>query len=111
MCCARRRKTYGKKMSVERQRNCYPDENRQHLVTKAICAVKTSARFGLESGRSPIMIIDEILKHASAPMILGCTDLRVAFGIDERIPDAVCIDSLDCLANTIVALHRGNGND
>lgn len=89
----------------------YPDEDRQRLVTKAICAVKTSARLGVDARSSPVAIIGEIIKHASAPVILGCTDLRVAFGPNELLPDVICIDSLECLANTIVALHQENRND
>ena len=81
----------------------YPDEDRQRLVTKAICAVKTSARFGTEVGSSPAVIIDEIVKHASAPVIFACTDLRVAFDSNEDLPRNVAIDSLELLADVIVS--------
>ena len=78
----------------------YPDEPRQADVTKAICKVKTSGRFNGESAG----ILKKLVAEASAPVVLGCTDLRVAFGVDEKLPNGVLVDSLECLADAIVAL-------
>lgn len=84
----------------------YPSERRQKDVTRAICAVKTSARLGGGSdSECPLAIIKSLLQEATASVILGCTDLRVAWGggLDER----VVVDSLECLADAIVRLHKG----
>lgn len=77
----------------------YPSDERQALVTKVICAVKTYARF---TGEAKVML-DALVLEATAPIILGCTDLRVAYKIDDDLPSAVAIDSLEELANCIVA--------
>lgn len=80
----------------------YPDKLRQAEVTKVICGVKSKARFEGE----PHAILTRIIAEAQAPVILGCTDLRIALPVDEKIPDGVVIDSLECLADKIVTLSH-----
>ena len=88
----------------------YPSMERQQLVTKAICAVKTKARFlPLEDSTSPHNILEQLLKQAEHPVILGCTDLRVAFESCEKLPAAIAVDSLEVLADAIVQRFRGKG--
>lgn len=77
----------------------YPSEERQALVTKVICAVKTTARFTGEAKE----LLNSLVANASAPIILGCTDLRVAYSIDEDVASHVAIDSLELLADAIIA--------
>lgn len=79
----------------------YPAESRQAEVTKAICGVKTSGRFRGE----PAQLLKRLVAEAAAPVILGCTDLRIAFSPDETLIDGIVSDSLECLADTIVELH------
>lgn len=78
----------------------YPSEERQAQVTKVICAVKTAARF---SGQAKVML-EKLVLESTAPVILGCTDLRVAYKIEDYLPSTVAIDSLEELANCIVGI-------
>ena len=81
----------------------YPSEERQRLVTKVICDVKNKNRLLPPSDpSSPVSILKRLVSSASAPVILGCTDLRVAYSPDEEIDDGVAVDSLDSLADSIV---------
>lgn len=81
----------------------YPSAERQALVTKVICAVKTAARLGLDSTCTPPhLLLDGLVSQASAPVILGCTDLRVAYKVDEVLDPKVVIDSLEILADKII---------
>lgn len=79
----------------------YPSEARQAEVTKVICGVKTRNRFDGE----PAGLLDALVAGASAPVVLGCTDLRVAFRPDDALPAGIVADSLECLADAIVKLH------
>jgi len=76
----------------------YPCEERQRLVTKIICSVKTSARFAGD----PASELKNLILSSSHPVVLGCTDLRVAFRLDQQKIDGIVVDSLECLADTIV---------
>lgn len=88
----------------------YPSEERQAEVTKAICAVKTKARFGnVEADGHPKKIIRRLLRGAAVPVVLGCTDLRVAYCAGEAMDDGIALDSLECLADAIVSLTGGGG--
>ena len=81
----------------------YPSEERQKLVTKVICDVKNKARLlSPDSPESPISILKGLIKSAGAPVILGCTDLRVAYSPDEQVGDGVAVDSLESLADAII---------
>lgn len=74
----------------------YPSEERQALVTKVICNVKNKNRF--EKGEdNPAQVLDYLLSTAKSPVILGCTDLRVAASSMQN----VAIDTLELLADTI----------
>ena len=85
----------------------YPSEERQRLVTKAICDVKNKARFLPRNDEgSPAKLLEGLVDGSEAPVILGCTDLRVAFGPDEPLPASVVVDSLEALADAIVLLAR-----
>lgn len=82
----------------------YPSEERQKLVTKVICDVKNKSRLlPPEDPSSPIAILKGLLNSASAPVILGCTDLRVAYAPDSEVDDIVAVDSLEALADAILA--------
>lgn len=88
----------------------YPSEERQKQVTKVICAVKTKARFlTSDDPAHPHAMIRELLKGAQAPVVFGCTDVRVAYGADEVLEAGIVLDSLECLADAIVALHGFRG--
>ena len=82
----------------------YPPDERQKLVTKVICAVKTKARFLAEDDPAhPHAMIAALLKGAEAPVVFGCTDIRVAYRVDEPLDAGVALDSLECLADAIMA--------
>lgn len=85
----------------------YPSEVRQKLVTKVICDVKNKARFLPRNDEgSPAKLLEQLVGESEVPVILGCTDLRVALGPDEPLPASVVVDSLEALADAIVLLAR-----
>ena len=85
----------------------YPSDERQKLVTKVICDVKNKSRLlPPEDPSSPIAILKGLLDSASAPVILGCTDLRVAYAPDSEVDDAVAVDSLETLAECIIKASK-----
>lgn len=84
----------------------YPSEERQAMVTKSICAVKTSDRFSGVARR----MLDELIEGAKCPVIFGCTDLRVAYCYSDVLPSQVAVDSLECLADEIVLRTRKQVN-
>lgn len=85
----------------------YPSDERQRLVTKVICGVKTKSRFLSDSNpESPRNILCRLVRESAYPVILGCTDIRVALDEEEVLPERVSIDSLEVLANSILTLHR-----
>ena len=79
----------------------YPSETDQALVTKAICGVKTKDRFAC----APSTLLQELIARAEAPVVLGCTDLRVAFPQESKLSEKVVVDSLECLADSVVHSH------
>lgn len=79
----------------------YPSEGKQAEVTKIICAVKTAARFSQE----PANMLAGLANEEVAPVILGCTDLRVALPPGAPLSGNMAIDSLECLADAIVSRH------
>ena len=79
----------------------YPSEGRQAEVTKIICAVKTKERFSQNPADKLVALANEEV----APVILGCTDLRVALPPDAALGGNIAIDSLECLADAIVSRH------
>ncbi len=85
----------------------YPSAERQRLVTRVIRGVKSKDRF-LPRGNaaSPCSMLEDLIKTASAPVILGCTDLRVAIAPNVAVDEMVAVDSLECLADAIVSLNR-----
>ena len=81
----------------------YPADERQKLVTRTICDVKNKSRFlSPDDSASPRDLLLRLIEDASHPVLLGCTDLRVALPPGEPLPDAVAVDSLECLADAIV---------
>lgn len=80
----------------------YPSETDQSLVTKVICGVKTERRFASE----PVRLLQKLVSKAEAPVVLGCTDLRVAYGPEETVGEGVVVDSLECLADVIIRLFK-----
>ena len=78
----------------------YPSEDRQRAVTALICAVKTKERFNGSLVKDALL---QLVRGATCPVILGCTDLRVAWpSTEEALPSDVLVDSLECLADVIV---------
>lgn len=98
---ARRFDIYGKAFSLicPDVEIVYPSDERQALVTKIICMAKTAERF-IGEARS---VTNKLVETSTAPVILGCTDLRVAYNIDDDLPSNVAIDSLETLADAIIA--------
>lgn len=85
----------------------YPSEERQRLLTKIICDVKNKTRFLPRNGvGSPARLLERLADEAAAPVILGCTDLRVAYAAGETLPEKVVADSLEVLADSIVSVSR-----
>lgn len=78
----------------------YPDAERQKLVTATICGVKTKARLETDENR---VRLENLVETAAAPVILGCTDLRVAYlNGDQVVGGKIAVDSLETLADVIV---------
>lgn len=80
----------------------YPSESDQALVTKVICGVKTKARFNLE----PEIQLRDLVARAGSPVVFGCTDLRVALSAESPLYDNVAVDSLECLADSIIGCFK-----
>ena len=103
---ARKLDLYGKMFSLKfpSAHIVYPSEERQRLVTKVICDVKNKSRL-LPAGHPdhPGMLLSRLIDSASAPVILGCTDLSLA---DSK---GFLVDSLETLADAIVRRHHMNG--
>lgn len=82
----------------------YPSEERQRQVTEVICGVKTKARL---DGETNLVKLVNLINTAAAPVILGCTDLRVAYPNDASpVGGQLAIDSLECLADVIVQIFN-----
>lgn len=85
----------------------YPSVERQKEVTRIICAVKTSARFHSTSDPShPLYMLRKLLVGASAPVVLGCTDIRIAYESETVLDSGILLDSLECLADSIVSIFE-----
>lgn len=85
----------------------YPTEERQKLVTEIICAVKTNARFlPIENSASPRFLIRKLLDSTKIPVVLGCTDIRISYRVDESLDKGICLDSLEVLADAVVDYYR-----
>jgi aspartate racemase len=85
----------------------YPSDERQRLVTKVICDVKNKSRFRDKTDEeSPFNLLTRLVLESTYPVILGCTDLRVAYGIEEQMSPKVIVDSLETLADSIVTIAR-----
>lgn len=83
----------------------YPDSDFQKLVTKGICNVKNHNRFiDASNSENPIYCFKKVKKHllelGAECVILGCTDIRVAYNDNE------CLDSLEILADKIISLSQ-----
>ena len=79
----------------------YPSEERQNLVTKVICDVKSRSRLlSPDNPRHPSALLSRLIEGAFAPVILGCTDLSSAGA------EGFAIDSLEALADEIVSRHQ-----
>lgn len=100
---------YAFKRFFPEARILYPSAERQQMVTKVICGVKNRTRMLLpEDEMSPRYVLQRLLEKAQAPVIFGCTDLRVAYAPTETVDVRVVVDSLECLAS---ALLRANERD
>ena len=78
----------------------YPSPERQKEVTATICGVKNKSRLeGVENRER----LERLIAEAECPVILGCTDLRVAYPNDVwPVRDKLVVDSLECLADAII---------
>lgn len=98
--------TYFSKIFPEAQL-IYPDDDFQKLVTKGICNVKNTHRFGpLDSEERPQHIFDTVYQHlidkGAEVVIMGCTDIRVDYVTDKTN----VIDSLTILSERICSLNN-----
>lgn len=98
--------TYFSKVFPEAQL-IYPDDDFQKLVTKGICNVKNTHRFGpLDSEERPQHIFDTVYQHlidkGAEVVIMGCTDIRVDYVTDKTN----VIDSLTILSERICSLNN-----
>ena len=80
----------------------YPDDEFQKIVTKGICNVKNRNRFtNSDDTENPIRLFELVKQHlinkGAESVILGCTDIRVAYNNN-------CLDSLEILADKIISL-------
>lgn len=80
----------------------YPNSHIQKLITKGICNVKNINRFkNLENEDNPANIFKRVKEHlienGAEKVIMGCTDIRVAYEDSENI------DSLSLLAELIIS--------
>ena len=103
---ARKLDLYGKMFSsiFPSAHVAYPSEERQRLVTKVICDVKNKTRLLPKNHpEHPSSLLSRLIASASAPVILGCTDLSLA---DSK---GFLIDSLETLADAIVRRHHPDG--
>ncbi|MDR3176916.1 MAG: amino acid racemase [Desulfovibrio sp.] len=83
-----------------------PDAVMQTQVTKGICNIKRATRFlDAADPESPQhifgQITEELRREGAEMIVLGCTDIRVAFTCKDGL------DSLEVLASCIVAAHGG----
>lgn len=89
----------------------YPADERQKQVTKIICAVKTSARLLMDSNpEHPRSMIRALISSSKDPVLLGCTDLRTAYSVAEPLDCGVVCDSLEVLADAILAKSQAANN-
>lgn len=85
----------------------YPSAERQSLVTQVICDVKNKRRLlPFSDDMSPFNVLSKLIAEAKYPVILGCTDLRVALPPNEDVSIKVAADSLECLADAILRESR-----
>lgn len=85
----------------------YPSEERQKLVTATICGVKNKTRL---EGRDNLVRLQKLINEAEAPVVLGCTDLRVAYPNDVwPVGGKLAVDSLEVLADAIIRRVREAG--
>ena len=81
----------------------YPDDEFQKLVTKGICKKKNKNRFTDTNNQdNPTFLFEMVRQHlinkGAETIILGCTDIRVAYNHPN------CIDSLEVLADKLISL-------
>ena len=82
----------------------YPSEERQREVTATICGGKNETRLKSDINRDRL---ERLISEAEAPVILGCTDLRVAYKNDEwPVKEKLAVDSLECLADVIIRKYN-----
>ena len=111
---ARKFDIYGKVFSkvFPRAELFYPDHEKQDLVTRIICLNKTSSRFvaDIYKGGNPAKMLTDLCQSFSMPVILGCTDLRIAYKVEDVLPNNVVADSLEVLSDKIIDCSIINEN-
>lgn len=78
-----------------------PDKTMQSQITKGICNIKSTPRFlpeGSPDNPGTIFsnVVESLYNKGAELIIIGCTDIRVAFTCDNSI------DSLEVLAGSII---------
>ncbi len=82
----------------------YPSPERQKDVTATICGVKNKSRLDGDENRERL---ESLIAEAECPVILGCTDLRVAYPNDVwPVRGKLVVDSLECLADAIIRCFK-----
>ena len=85
----------------------YPSDERQKQVTETICGVKNKSRL---EGMANLMRLQKLIEEAEAPVVLGCTDLRVAYPNDVwPVGGKLVVDSLEVLADAIIRRMKEAG--
>lgn len=94
----------------------YPDETYQQLVTKGICNAKDKIRFTEPSTNNlhPRNCFARVCCHLEQEkrvdtIVAGCTDICNVFGAEQRHLSCRYVDSLEVLADYIMAHHCPSG--
>lgn len=90
----------------------YPDEEYQKLVTKGICNAKDKIRFADPAAEAlhPTNCFAKVCRHLEQEkgvdtIVAGCTDICNVFGAAQRRLNCRYVDSLEVLADYIIAHH------
>lgn len=90
----------------------YPGEEYQQLVTEGICHAKDKVRFADPATEPlhPANCFERVCRHLEQEkgvdtIVAGCTDICNVFGANQRNTGCRYVDSLEVLADYIIAHH------